>query len=124
MNNVTTYIVDVLPAQTPIYLRSGMTANVTFYITEKHDTLLIPSDAIKTDDGKFYVLTAANTDRGQPNRKFVEVGISDGKRIEILSGLTIDDTLLVAQLKGKSGKPSAAQTNPFSPTGARPSKTR
>src|SRR6185295_1884406 len=32
VNNVTTYIVDVLPENTPDFLRSGMTANVNFLI--------------------------------------------------------------------------------------------
>lgn len=122
VNNVTTYIVDVLPEETPAYLRSGMTANVTFYLTERKDTLLIPSDAIKTEDGTFYVLTAANNKRDPPIHKPVEVGISDGKRSEILSGITTEDTLLVARFSGKGNKSAGRQSNPFSPMGARPGK--
>jgi macrolide-specific efflux system membrane fusion protein len=120
VNNVTTYIVDVLPEESPAYLRSGMTANVTFFITEKSDTLLVPSEAIKTEDGKYYVLTVAENNRDKPVPKPVVVGITDGKRSEILSGINEDDVLLVARLKGKGGKSS--QSNPFSPMGARPSK--
>ncbi len=30
VNNVTTYLIDVLPTEAPEYMRSGMTANVTF----------------------------------------------------------------------------------------------
>lgn len=122
VNNVTTYIVDVLPEETPAYLRSGMTANVTFYITEKKDTLLIPSEAIKTEDGKFYVLTAATNQRDPPIPKQVEVGISDGKRSEILSGVTVEDTVLMVRLKSKGGKSAGGQSNPFSPMGTRRGK--
>ena len=36
VNNVTTYTVDVLPEQAPDYMRSGMTASVTFIVDEKN----------------------------------------------------------------------------------------
>jgi len=52
----------------------------------------------------------------QPLSKEVETGLTDGKRIEILSGLQEGDTVLVAiiQTTASSGRP---QSNPFSPFG-------
>ena len=35
INNVTTYIVDVLPDETPPFMRSGMTANVRFAVSSR-----------------------------------------------------------------------------------------
>lgn len=47
VNNVTTYIVDVLPEKTPSFMRSGMTANVRFALESKQGVLLLPSNAVK-----------------------------------------------------------------------------
>lgn len=116
VNNVTTYVVDVLPDQTPSFMRSGMTANVKFYIAAKRDALILPSEAIKAQDGYFYVLTVAGSDQKNPTKKAVELGITDGKRTEIVSGLTENDTVLVAQIK--QGKTQSGGS-PFSPMGSR-----
>jgi len=118
VNNVTTYIVDVLPERTPAFLRSGMTANVTFYVAEKHDVIVLPSEAIKTEDGAFYVLVKSPQPGGKSEKRRIETGINDGKRTEIVAGVTEADTVLIAQLKGKTGQ-SAGQSNPFSPMGSR-----
>ncbi|MGK5087438.1 HlyD family efflux transporter periplasmic adaptor subunit [Bdellovibrionota bacterium FG-2] len=114
VNNVTTYIVDVLPDTTPEYMRSGMTANVTFYVAAKENALVVPTEALKMEKGKFIVLSPSQ-DRGPPKEIPLEIGITDGKRTEILSGLTEQDTILVPVVKTKSdrGNPSS----PFSPMG-------
>ena len=52
VNSVTTYVVDVLPDQTPEFMRAGMTANVTFSIDSKQNVLLIPNEALKIKNGK------------------------------------------------------------------------
>ena len=52
VNSVTTYIVDVLPDdKTPSFMRSGMTANVTFFVTKKKDILLVANEALKVQNG-------------------------------------------------------------------------
>lgn len=113
VNNVTTYDIDVLPETKPEYMRSGMTANVTFLVTAKEDILTVPNAALKTKDSKYSVMVKVN---GETQEKNVEVGISDGKRTEIVSGLTEGDTIVIAEIKPGKGK-SSQGTNPFAPAG-------
>lgn len=116
VNNVTTYIVDVLPMSTPVYMRSGMTANVVFEIEAKHGVLLVPNEALKTKEGKA-VVTLKSPGNGEKNiDREVETGMSDGKKTEIISGLAEGDKILVPQFKLKDKRTSGA--NPFSPMGA------
>lgn len=113
VNSVTTYIVDVLPKQTPDYMRSGMTANVTFFIESRKQILLVPNEAIKVQDGKMIVTLRLPGEKASV--KEVQLGISDGKKTEVLAGLSEGDTVLVQDIKlGTEGKKS---NNPFSPMG-------
>lgn len=111
VNNVTTYIVDVLPDKTTKFMLSGMTANVTFSINKKENILLLPTEAIKNDGSSFYVLTEDKTS-GKVVEKKIETGVTDGKNIEIVSGLVNEETVLIAKPKTKSNKTSS----PFMPT--------
>ncbi len=92
VSNVTTYIVNVLPDETPDFMRSGMTANVTFYVGSKDQVLLIPNNAIQLQNRKSFVLVKSSEG---PVKKNVRIGMSDGKRSEVLVGLTQDDILLI-----------------------------
>lgn len=117
VNNVTTYIVDVLPEETPAFLRSGMTANVTFYVAEKTNVMVLPNDAIKAEDGDFYVMLKPAKPGESPKKQEIETGITDGKRTEIISGLNESDIVLVTQYKGRAK--NSGQSSPFSPMGSR-----
>lgn len=109
INNVTTYIVDVLPEETPEFMRSGMTANVSFLIDSKENVLFAPTNAVRVKDGENFVLLPSK------DMKKVELGISDGKRVEIVSGLSEGEKVLVDKMKNSSGNNKAS--NPFSPMG-------
>jgi macrolide-specific efflux system membrane fusion protein len=121
VNNVTTYTVDVLPNKTPDFMRSGMTANVTFLISEKPEALTIPSEAIKFNEGKPVVLLPNPKDPKKPIEQPIDIGISDGKRTEVLQGLEEGATILIADIGLGNGK--SAGGNPFMPMG-RPRNTR
>jgi len=120
VNNVTTYIVDVLPISTPPYMRSGMTANVIFHVDSKNDIIIIPTEAIKTQDSKSIVLLKdpSAKDFAKPLERVVETGVTDGKKTEILSGIKENDILLIPQFDSKNIT-NAAGASPFSPMGAR-----
>jgi macrolide-specific efflux system membrane fusion protein len=115
VNNVTTYIVDVLPENPPVYMRSGMTANVVFHITHKDNVMVVPAESIKNSEGKNFVLVANLEDKNSPKLTAVEVGISDGKKTEIISGLADNDKILVQEFKLQEGKTGGG--SPFSPMG-------
>ena len=109
-NNVTTYAIDVKPIEIPGFMRSGMTANVTFTVQSKKDILVIPSEAIKVIDGKSIVLVKGEK---APIETSISTGISDGKKTEILKGLNENETILI--LDYSLGNNADTSTNPFSP---------
>jgi len=98
-NSVTTYLVDVLPDQTPDFMRAGMTANVTFNIDGKQNVLLIPNEALKIRNGRAITMIPSNSG---PIEREITVGVSDGKVSEVLSGLEENDTVLIRQIQAKS----------------------
>jgi macrolide-specific efflux system membrane fusion protein len=114
VNNVTTYIVDVLPVKTPKFMRSGMTANVTFDVDSRNDVILIPTEAIKAKDATSVVHVPNPKEGEKPLEKEVEIGLSDGKKTEITDGLNEGDKILVQEFKVKDRKNSNA--NPFAPS--------
>lgn len=121
-NNVTNYNVIVVPLKTPEFMRSGMTANVTFEIRKKENVVAIPTEAIKSRDGQNFV-TVPNPSRNpkdSPLSKPVQIGLSDGKVTEIIEGLDEGETVLigVASLDAQSGG-----TNPFMPSRTRTKKS-
>lgn len=77
-----------------IFIRAGYSANASM-ILEKKDSILVISEALlqfdkKTD--KPYVEVAVGSPEEQKfERKDIEIGISDGVNVEIISGLTEDD---------------------------------
>jgi macrolide-specific efflux system membrane fusion protein len=109
-NNVTTYAIEVEPDKIPDFMRSGMTANVTFSVQSKTGILVVPSEALKVVDGKSIVLK-----KGQPDQPPVETtistGISDGKQTEVLEGLEAGDTILIQDYSIGDGVDTSS--NPF-----------
>lgn len=117
ISNVTTYIVDVLPEKTPDFMRSGMTANVTFFAESLKDVLLIPNEAIKVQEGR--TIVNVKDAEGHPRPQEIQVGLSDGKKTAVLEGLTEDNIVLITEVNLGATK---RQKNPFSPMGGpRPS---
>jgi membrane fusion protein, macrolide-specific efflux system len=117
VNNVTTYEVDVLANKNPEYMKSGMTANVTFLVDEKADTLIVPAAAVHKRDKKSYVLIPNQKNPDDSVEQEVEVGLSDGKRVEIKSGLEEGDVILIASLSSFGKEDNG--TSPFSSFGNR-----
>lgn len=118
VSNVTTYEVDVLPLSVPDFMRSGMTANVTFIIRKKENVLLLPQDAVKQveDDIRVSIPNPDQSKKSQPRTKSVKTGISDGKRIEIVEGLAEGEKVLVAGMKFEQKGNKKEGTNPLFPT--------
>lgn len=91
VNNVTTFEVDILPDSVPDFMRNGMTADLTFVMDERKDALLIPLLAVTRRDGRDTVSVAG----AAPAVREVVLGISDGKQVEVVSGLREGETVLV-----------------------------
>lgn len=70
-------------------IKEGMTTYVEFLTQEAEDAVLVPSAAI-TKKGKKSIVILED---GSPRE--VEVGISDGSMTEIVSGLSVEENILV-----------------------------
>ena len=117
VNNVTTYEVDVWPINVPSFMRSGMTANVVFNVAEKDDVLVVSPEAVQqSPDGQSYVLKASATPTGKPLTQVIQTGLSDGKQLEVVSGLNEGDKILVKSFSAAQMAVTSAGTNPFMPS--------
>jgi macrolide-specific efflux system membrane fusion protein len=113
INNVTIYDVEIVPRKVPPFFRSGMSANVEVVEKKREGAILIPVEAINRDQGKTYVKVRKKPENTVENR-IVETGLSDEKSVEIVTGLTTADILIVQdQIYSLKKKPSG--TNPFFP---------
>lgn len=112
INNVTIYEVDLLPQEVPEFFRSGMNAAIDFIAQSKDNALLIPAEAVlREKNGSFVLIKDAN---GQSRQRPVQLGISDDKNVEVLSGLDAYDTVIVKTKKYTLPK-SNVGTNPLMP---------
>ncbi len=93
VSNVITYYVKIRPEKTPEFFKSLMTANIDIIVKEKENAVVIPWDSFsEAADGKTYVLTGDNM---QQTKRFIETGILDGDNVEVVSGLSAGDSILV-----------------------------
>jgi macrolide-specific efflux system membrane fusion protein len=116
ISNVTTYMILLVPEKVPDFMRSGMTANVSFFIENKKDILVVPTEFIKYDNGKPAVLI--RTEGEKTELKPIGLGVTDGKLTEIINGLNEGDKVLLAVASPKDKK----AINPLSPMGGRPGR--
>ena len=79
----------------------------------KGAVLTLPLGAVKKSKEGSYVLIGRGAGK-KPEEHKVEVGIADDKNIEIISGLTAGDKVLIAVQKYKAGAVKTA-VNPLSP---------
>lgn len=87
INNVTIYEVDVEPDEIPEFMKSGMTAAVTFHVAEADDVLVLPTNAIVTQGDESLVLIDDGRPETPPEPRPVRTGLSSGGRVEIRAGL-------------------------------------
>jgi len=113
VNNVTIYLVDLIPQEVPQFFRSGMNASVDFMVQEKQNILIIPAEAVYKENGENYVLVSQANGR-EPLKTAVSLGISDDKNIEVISGVNENDRIIAKTKKYVLPK-STTGTNPFMP---------
>ncbi len=117
-NNVIIYEVDILPEKVPEFFRSGMSANVDIVEISKENVLLIPIEAVKREKAGNYVLLSKGNDE-EPVKRPVELGISDERRVEVISGIGAKDKILIVTRKYSPSQDTESGRNPFSPFGRR-----
>ncbi len=113
VNNVTIYEVDLIPEEIPKFFRSGMNASIDFIDQSKENALLVPAEAVYKEKGSSYVLVKQANETG-PVRAAVQLGISDDKNVEALSGITKEDRIIIKS-KAYSLPKDTRGKNPFMP---------
>ena len=77
--------ITLLPAP-GVVLRSGYSANADIVVREKENVLLIPERLVTFADGKSTVEIPGVGD-GEPVKRTIKVGLSDGLNVEVAEGL-------------------------------------
>lgn len=113
VNNVTIYQVDLKPKEVPAFFRSGMNASVDFIEQGKESTLLIPQEATFKENNQDYVLVKQDNGK-EPLKTKVELGISNDKNVEVLSGISENDRIIL-KTKKYSLPTNNVGSNPFMP---------
>ncbi len=93
-----TFAVKVTPLDEDFLLRSGMYANVSLLVEEVQGTLLVPQAAVTEVNGQETVYVVNDDDTVA--QQAVTTGLVDEDRVEILSGLTADQQVVIAGQAG------------------------
>jgi HlyD family secretion protein len=75
-------------------LRAGYSANADIVIQEKKDVLTIPERLVTFDKEKAFVEVPPKDPKGEPSKREIKVGLSDGLKLEVLSGLVAGDKVV------------------------------
>jgi len=106
-SGVVTYNVTIAFDSLDERIRPEMNVSASIITNEKQNAIIVPSNAVKTENGKSYVETIKN---GIPEKKIVETGLENNSKTEIKSGVSEDDTV-VTQTIGALSSSSSSSTS-------------
>ena len=115
INNVTIYAVDLVPENIPDFFRSGMNTTINFIENSKENILLVPAEAVYSDKAGSFVLIKKDL-QADLIQQPVQLGISDGKYVEIISGVSEQEMVTLKNKKFVLPK-SDTGSSPFTPFG-------
>lgn len=101
--NVVYYTVTIDVERSENLLKPTMTARVSIHIGESKNTIIVPLSAIKESKGQQYVQTMVN---GKVENISITTGLVGEDRVEVLSGLTSGDQILLPQPKPQGADPT------------------
>ncbi|MBT9188001.1 efflux RND transporter periplasmic adaptor subunit [Zobellia russellii] len=78
-----------------IFIRAGYSANASLVLEKKDDVLVIPEALLQFDKKTDKPYVEIETGDQQFERRDIEIGISDGVNVEIVSGLTESDKVKI-----------------------------
>lgn len=116
-NNVTIYYVQIECDHIPSVFRSGMSANIEIIEKMSKDALLLPAEAVSSENGESYVMVKGNGNgKSHPEKKVVTTGLSNNGMTEIKSGITENDTIIIVSKNFVLPKSNTGK-NMFLPSG-------
>jgi HlyD family secretion protein len=97
-DNVTTFEVRVSINNPGGELKANMTANAEILLDEHKNVLTVPENAVMYDNSKNASVEIPDKSQKEGKRKIpVKVGLSDGAKTEIVSGLNEGDQVVLQQ---------------------------
>ncbi|MDR7433673.1 MAG: efflux RND transporter periplasmic adaptor subunit [Armatimonadota bacterium] len=108
--NVTQYPVLVRIEDPENRLKLGMTVDAEFIVARRSNVLLVPQEAVRGENRKVVMVVQ----EGKLTPRPVRTGISDGRFVEILSGLREGESVYLGPARSSSS-PTARPTSPFQP---------
>jgi HlyD family secretion protein len=91
-------------------LRPGLYSHVTIVADERNDVLTVPASAVVRTAGKTFCVVAVD---GHARRREVRLGLGDGVRFEVLSGLSAGDSVVTSGAEalsdGQAVEPATAK---------------
>lgn len=113
-NNVVQYGVTLSLTAPPEGLRPGQSASVEITVSQASNVLAVPAAAVQTVENQSTVQTLEN---GQETRKTVEVGVRGDQYVEIKSGLTAGEEVVLPPVTTSTNTNRQPQQGNFPGTG-------
>jgi HlyD family secretion protein len=76
-------------------LRTGMSADVQLVLDERADALTVPEGAMIYEGDSTFVEVVDETADGGRRKTYIEVGLSDGIKTEVVAGLEEGETVIL-----------------------------
>ena len=86
------FAVEILVDNSKMLLKPGIFADINVRTTNKSDIIKIPRTAIMKNDERKYIFVSKNN---IAERKEVTTGLESGNFVEIISGLNVDENLII-----------------------------
>lgn len=110
-DNVVTYETTVSLTDAAGLLRPDMTTDVTLILGRRADRILVPSEAVHREINRSiaYVLHREKQGKERVETREIKIGIDDGSRTEVISGLKPGEEVVLAGLPRLGVKATDAQ---------------
>jgi RND family efflux transporter MFP subunit len=93
--NTRTLAVQLVIDNNDLLLKPGMFATVSLMSDERHEAIILPKEAVLSDDKGSYVMKAVDlTSQPKAKKTPVKIGMTDETRVEVSEGVTLQDKII------------------------------
>lgn len=90
-----------------IFIRAGYSANAEIVLTKSEKVLTVPESCIEFGGDSAFVYILKTKEPQEFEKKYVEIGLSDGIKIEVKKGLVASNKIRGAEILEKKPEPKA-----------------
>ncbi|MEM1157552.1 MAG: efflux RND transporter periplasmic adaptor subunit [Verrucomicrobiota bacterium] len=101
--NVKGFLVEMVIPEPDLRLRPGMTANVVIPIEVREDVLCVPLAAVFSEPDRTKVVYVHSSEGAEPEKRLVEIGVANLDFVEIESGLTENEIVMLTRPRNERG---------------------